>query len=166
MEEVKVVLPRDLEDFLDWLDSVEKRLHEKDMQDGETIAKKLFGEQNGEESSRIRGGSVNIIPPIGTPGGCAKILYVAFGIKDMHDLRICHSRILAAWQHIANVCRGVTKYVVFHVPYEELRGLGGQRFPQLTQEDILYFIKEYAWWDRHQIYGCLLYTSPSPRDRG
>lgn len=55
---------------------------------------------------------INVIPPIGTPGPCAKILLVAIGLKD--DVK---TRLLEAIEHISVKCSGITQYAIFYAAW-------------------------------------------------
>jgi len=146
MNESKVILPGDLEDFLNWLDSVEKELSAEDMLDEEKIIEKCFGGQLGEEPPTVRGRPIiNTIPPIGVPGGCTKILYVAFGVRDMLDLHTFYSRIFRAYRHITAICKRATKYVIFHIPYGLPKVLDLEHLRPILEE-FYYFIRRRWHW--------------------
>ena len=97
----------DLTQFLEWLDSIERRLEipwdRRAIASGKGIVEKIFARGGGS------GISVNVIPPVGRPGGCERILFVAIGAKDSIE-----KRVLEAIEHIAAKCPNRTKYVVFY----------------------------------------------------
>jgi|GEM_PF-3464418 len=107
----KLELSQNVKEFLDWLNSIERELEEKIIEDsrnlltGEKIIKKLFP----EERSIFKGQPINVIPQIGTLGPCASILFVAIGKRD----RI-KERILEAIEHVSVKCKDTTKYVIFY----------------------------------------------------
>jgi len=52
---------------------------------------------------------VNVIPPIGVPGSCHEILFVAIGAADSPERRM-----LEAYEHVSAKCPSVTRGIIFY----------------------------------------------------